>query len=87
MNKNQLKKIIKKSIDSKEVANIESGAQDSLAHLINFFTKLKFPQWFAEISAIKNGIFLIIIIQSCYILKFESRLSFKKVFTVFRVKF
>jgi len=26
MNKNQLKKIIKKSIDSKEVANIESGA-------------------------------------------------------------
>ena len=29
MNKNQLKKIIKKSIDSKEVANIESDAWDS----------------------------------------------------------
>ena len=33
MNKNQLKKIIKKSIDSKEVTNIESDAWDSLAHL------------------------------------------------------
>ena len=50
-------------------------------------SRLKFPQWFAEISAIKKGISLIIIIQSCYILKFESWLSFKKVFTVFRVKF
>ena len=32
MNKNQLKKIIKKNIDSKELPNIESNKWDSLAH-------------------------------------------------------
>ena len=66
---------------------IITGPHNEKFNSINFFAKLKFPQWFAEISAIKKGIFLIIIIQSCYILKLESRLSFKKVFTVFRVKF
>ena len=33
MNKNQLKKIIKKNIDSKEIGNIQSNTWDSLAHL------------------------------------------------------
>ena len=33
MNKNQLKKLIKKNIDSKKTTNIEVNTWDSLAHL------------------------------------------------------
>jgi acyl carrier protein len=56
MNKNQLKKIIKKSIDSKEVANIESGAWDSLAHL-NILMELEkiFPRKIASIDGIAEA--------------------------------
>ena len=53
MKKKNYKKIIKKSIDSKEVANIESGAWDSLAHL-NILMELEkiFPQKIASIDGI-----------------------------------
>ena len=56
MNKNQLKKIIKKSIDSKEVANIESGAWDSLANL-NILMELEkiFPRKIASIDGIAEA--------------------------------
>jgi len=56
MNKNQLKKIIKKSIDSKEVVNIESGAWDSLAHL-NILMELEkiFPRKIASIDGIAEA--------------------------------
>ena len=56
MNKNQLKKIIKKSIDSKEVANIESGAWDSLTHL-NILMELEkiFPRKIASIDGIAEA--------------------------------
>ena len=56
MNKNQLKKIIKKSIDSKEVANIESGSWDSLAHL-NILMELEkiFPRKIASIDGIAEA--------------------------------
>ena len=56
MNKNQLKKIIKKSIDSKEVANIESGAWDSLAHLNILMESEKiFPRKIASIDGIAEA--------------------------------
>ena len=56
MNKNQLKKIIKKSIDSKEVANIESDVWDSLAHL-NILMELEkiFPRKIASIDGIAEA--------------------------------
>ena len=56
MNKNQLKKIIKKSIDSKEVANIESDAWDSLVHL-NILMELEkiFPRKIASIDGIAEA--------------------------------
>ena len=56
MNKNQLKKIIKKSIDSKEVANIESDSWDSLAHL-NILMELEkiFPRKIASIDGIAEA--------------------------------
>ena len=53
MNKNQLKKIIKKSIDSKEVENIESDAWDSLVNL-NILMELEkvFPGKITSIEGI-----------------------------------
>ena len=56
MNKNQLKKIIKKSIDSKEVANIESDVWDSLVHL-NILMELEkiFPRKIASIDGIAEA--------------------------------
>ena len=56
MNKNQLKKIIKKSIDSKEVTNIESVAWDSLAYL-NILMELEkiFPRKIASIDGIAEA--------------------------------
>ena len=56
MNKNQLKKIIKKNIDSKEVANIESDAWDFLAHL-NILMELEkiFPRKIASIDGIAEA--------------------------------
>ena len=56
MNKNQLKKIIKKNIDSKEVANIEANAWDSLAHL-NILMELEkiFPRKIASIDGIAEA--------------------------------
>ena len=56
MKKKNYKKIIKKSIDSKEVANIESGAWDSLAHL-NILMELEkiFPRKIASIDGIAEA--------------------------------
>ena len=56
MNKNQLKKIIKKNIDSKEVANIEANAWDSLAHL-NILMELEkvFPRKITSIEGIAEA--------------------------------
>ena len=56
MNKNQLKKIIKKNIDSKEVTNIEANAWDSLAHL-NILMELEkiFPRKIASIDGIAEA--------------------------------
>ena len=56
MNKNKSKKIIKKSIDSKEVANIESDAWDSLVHL-NILMELEkiFPRKIASIDGIAEA--------------------------------
>ena len=56
MNKNQLKKIIKKNIDSKEVANIEANAWDSLAHL-NILMELEkvFPHKITSIEGIAEA--------------------------------
>ena len=56
MNKNQLKKIIKKNIDSKEVANIESDVWDSLVHL-NILMELEkiFPRKIASIDGIAEA--------------------------------
>ena len=53
MNKNQLKKIIKKNIDSKELPNIESNTWDSLAHL-NILMELEkvFPGKITSIEGI-----------------------------------
>ena len=56
MKKKNYKKIIKKSIDSKEVANIESGVWDSLAHL-NILMELEkiFPRKIASIDGIAEA--------------------------------
>ena len=56
MNKNQLKKIIKKNIDSKEVTNIEANAWDSLAHL-NILMELEkvFPRKITSIEGIAEA--------------------------------
>ena len=56
MNKNQLKKIIKKNIDSKEVANIEGNAWDSLSHL-NILMELEklFPNKITSIDGIAEA--------------------------------
>ena len=56
MKKKNYKKIIKKSIDSKEVANIESDAWDSLAHL-NILMELEkiFPRKIASIDGIAEA--------------------------------
>ena len=56
MNKNQLKKIIKKNIDSKELPNIESNTWDSLAHL-NILMELEkiFPRKIASIDGIAEA--------------------------------
>ena len=56
MNKNQLKKIIKKNIDSKELANIESNTWDSLAHL-NILMELEkvFPRKITSIEGIAEA--------------------------------
>ena len=53
MNKNHLKKIIKKNIDSKELINIESTTWDSLAHL-NILMELEkiFPGKITSIEGI-----------------------------------
>ena len=56
MNKNQLKKIIKKNIDSKELANIEANTWDSLAHL-NILMELEktFPRKITSIEGIAEA--------------------------------
>ena len=56
MKKKNYKKIIKKNIDSKEVANIESDAWDSLAHL-NILMELEkiFPRKIASIDGIAEA--------------------------------
>ena len=56
MNKNQLKKVIKQNIDSKEVANIETDEWDSLAHL-NILMELekKFPRKITSIDGIAEA--------------------------------
>ena len=56
MKKKNYKKIIKKSIDSKEVANIESDAWHSLAHL-NILMELEkiFPRKIASIDGIAEA--------------------------------
>ena len=56
MKKKNYKKIIKKSIDSKEVANIESDAWDSLVHL-NILMELEkiFPWKIASIDDIAEA--------------------------------
>ena len=56
MNKNQLKKIIKKNIDSKQVANIEANSWDSLAHL-NILMELEkvFPRKITSIEGIAEA--------------------------------
>ena len=56
MNKNQLKKIIKKNINSKEVINIETNTWDSLAHL-NILMELEkaFPHKITSIDGIAEA--------------------------------
>tara|TARA_B110000196_G_C20924649_1_gene556934 strand:- start:520 stop:747 length:228 start_codon:yes stop_codon:yes gene_type:complete len=56
MNKNQLKKVIKQNIDSKEVVNIETDAWDSLAHL-NILMELEktFPRKITSIDGIAEA--------------------------------
>ncbi|RZO48226.1 MAG: hypothetical protein EVA76_03965 [Candidatus Pelagibacterales bacterium] len=56
MNKNQLKKVIKKNTNSKEVANIETDAWDSLAHL-NILMELEkaFPRKITSINGIAEA--------------------------------
>ena len=56
MNKNQLKKVIKQNIDSKEVENIETDAWDSLAHL-NILMELEktFPRKITSIDGIAEA--------------------------------
>ena len=56
MNKNQLKKIIKKNIDSKEIGNIQSNTWDSLAHL-NILMELEkvFPRKITSIEGIAEA--------------------------------
>ena len=56
MKKKNYKKIIKKSIDSKEVANIESDVWDSLVHL-NILMELEkiFPRKIASIDGIAEA--------------------------------
>ena len=56
MKKKNYKKIIKKNIDSKEVANIEANAWDSLAHL-NILMELEkiFPRKIASIDGIAEA--------------------------------
>ena len=56
MNKNQLKKIIKKNIDSKELVNIEANTWDSLAHL-NILMELEktFPRKITSIEGIAEA--------------------------------
>ena len=56
MNKNQLKKIIKQNIDSKEVKNIETDEWDSLAHL-NILMELEktFPRKITSIDGIAEA--------------------------------
>ena len=56
MNKNQLKKIIKKSIDSKAVSNIVDNAWDSLSHL-NILMELEklFPNKITSIDGIAEA--------------------------------
>ena len=56
MNKNQLKKLIKKNIDSKKTTNIEVNTWDSLAHL-NILMELekKFPCKITSIDGIAEA--------------------------------
>ena len=56
MNKNQLKKIIKQNIDSKEVKNIETDEWDSLSHL-NILMELEktFPRKITSIDGIAEA--------------------------------
>ena len=56
MNKNQLKKVIKQNIDSKEVKNIETDEWDSLAHL-NILMELEktFPRKITSIDGIAEA--------------------------------
>ena len=56
MNKNQLKKIIKKNIDSKAVSNIVDNAWDSLSHL-NILMELEklFPNKITSIDGIAEA--------------------------------
>ena len=56
MNKNQLKKVIKQNIDSKEVENIETDTWDSLAHL-NILMELEktFPRKITSIDGIAEA--------------------------------
>ena len=56
MNKNQLKKLIKKNIDSKKTTNIEVNTWDCLAHL-NILMELekKFPRKITSIDGIAEA--------------------------------
>ena len=56
MNKNQLKKLIKKNIDSKKTTNIEVNTWDSLAHL-NILMELEkeFPRKITSIDGIAEA--------------------------------
>ena len=56
MNKNQLKKVIKQNIDSKEVENIETDTWDSLSHL-NILMELEktFPRKITSIDGIAEA--------------------------------
>jgi len=56
MNKNQLKKVIKQNIDSKEVKNIETDEWDSLSHL-NILMELEktFPRKITSIDGIAEA--------------------------------
>ena len=56
MNKSQLKKLIKRNIDSKQVSNIENNTWDSLAHL-NILMELEkeFPRKITSINGIAEA--------------------------------
>ena len=56
MNKNQLKKLIKKNIDSNKTTNIEVNTWDTLAHL-NILMELekKFPRKITSIDGIAEA--------------------------------